>query len=99
MYPKSLGWLFFVTGFLLVVFLVPEPALAYEFQSRTQALTSNLISTVLPLVSTLGLVYAAILALTGDAGAKARIVGVVVASMCGFLAPHFINWLKAAAGQ
>jgi hypothetical protein len=74
-----------------MTFLCPQFALAYDFQGQTQALTSNL--------STLALVYAAILALSGDGGAKARIITVVVCSCVGFLAPHFIEWLKAAAGS
>jgi hypothetical protein len=82
-----------------MTFLCPQFALAYDFQGQTQALTSNLITTVLPLLSTLALVYAAILALSGDGGAKARIITVVVCSCVGFLAPHFIEWLKAAAGS
>lgn len=88
-----------IVGVFAATLLVPDLALAYEFQAKTQALTSSLITTLLPLLSTLGLVYAAILALTGDGGAKARIITVVVCSIVGFLAPHIINWLKAASGS
>ena len=89
-----------LTALLLPILLLVlvEPSMAYEFESRTKSLTSNLISTVLPLASTLGLVYAAFLAVTGDASAKIRIITVVVCSIVGFLAPHFIEWLKMAAG-
>jgi len=96
---KIIGLLLFVAGVLAIAFLYPDLAHAYEFQARTQALTTSLITTVLPLLSTLGLVYAAALALTGDGGAKSRIVTVVVCSIVGFLAPHFIAWLKAASGS
>lgn len=78
--------------------MFPEYVLAYDFESRTQSLTSNLVTTVLPLLSTLGLVYAVFLALTGDGSGKARITMVVGCSIVGFLAPHFIRWLQAAAG-
>lgn len=88
-----------VLGVFAFTALFPDVVLAYEFEARTQALTTSLISTVLPLLSTLGLVYSAILALTGDAGSKGRFIAVAGASIVGFLAPHFINWLKAAAGQ
>ena len=96
---RSIGWLLLLVGVFGITFLFPDMALAYDFQGQTTRLTSNLITTVLPLLSTLGLLYAAILALTGDGGAKARIITVVVCSIVGFLAPHFIEWLKAAAGS
>lgn len=96
---RTVGWLLAVTGGIGVCWCLGNVALAYEFEARTQALTSNLITTLLPLLSTLGLLYAAILALSGDGGAKARVITVVVCSIIGFLAPHFIEWLKLAAGQ
>lgn len=99
MNKSTLGWLLLFVGVLGVSLVVPELALAYQFEAKTQALTTNLISTVLPLLSTLGIVYAVFLALTGDAGAKAKIFAVIGCSLVGFLAPHLINWLKAAAGS
>ncbi len=86
-------------GVFAVATLFPDLALAYEFEARTRSLTNSLIGTILPLLSTLALVYAVILAFTGDAGAKGRIVAVVVCSIVGFLSPHLIEWLKRAAGQ
>ena len=99
MNPKALGWLALIGGGIGLAWLCPEVAMAFEFEARTHALTTNLITTVLPILSTLGLLYAAVLALTGDGGAKARIITVIVCSIVGFLAPHFIEWLKAAAGS
>lgn len=97
---NSVGlWLLIGAFLAALVILVPDLALAYEFEVRSRNLTDKLITTVFPVLSTLGLLYAAALAVTGDAGAKGRITGVVVCSIIGFLAPHFINWLKAAAGQ
>ena len=78
--------------------LTAEPAMAFGFESKMQGITNQLISTVLPLLSILGLVYAAILALTGDASAKARIITVIGVSVIGFLAPAIIQWLQRAAG-
>lgn len=95
----TFGWLLLFVGVLGVAAFIPELAFAYDFESRTQALTTNLITTVLPLLSTLGIVYAVFLALTGDAGAKAKIFAVVGCSLVGFLAPHLIKWLQAAAGS
>jgi hypothetical protein len=86
-------------GALFAASFVPELAFAYEFEAQTNALTSSLVTTLLPILSTLGLVYAAALAMSGDASAKSRMVTVVICSIVGFLAPHFIEWLKAVAGQ
>ena len=83
---------------LLSLMLISEPAMAFGFESKMQNLTNQLISTVLPLLSILGLVYAAILALSGDAAAKARIITVIAVSLIGFLAPAIIQWLQRAAG-
>lgn len=93
-------------GFFLVVgvmLFVPELALAQyagggDFQSKIGGVTKGLVNVLLPAVSVLGLVYAAILAATGDAGAKARMVLVAVASIIGFLAPMIIRWLQSISG-
>ena len=69
------------------------------FESKMQGLTTKLITVILPLVSVMGLVYAVILALTGDGAAKARIIMVIVCSIIGFMAPHIIGWFQSAAGQ
>lgn len=94
------GW-FFTIMFAVVIGLafVSEPAFALAFESKMQNLTGQLIGTVLPLLSILGLVYAAILALSGDAGAKAKIITVIAVSLVGFLAPAIIEWLRRATGN
>ncbi len=68
------------------------------FESKIQGVTSAIVSVVLPAVSALGLIYAAILAASGDQGAKNRIALVIGTSVVGFLAPVIISWIKAAAG-
>jgi len=65
---------------------------------RVNGLTSRIIGTILPAISVLGLVYAAILAASGDQGAKARMVLVLIASVVGFLAPIVIHWFQSAVG-
>ncbi len=65
---------------------------------RVNGLTSRIIGTVLPAISCLGLVYAAILAASGDQGAKARMVLILFASAVGMLAPIVIHWLQSAVG-
>ncbi len=83
---------------ILGLVLITEPAMAFGFESKMQNLTGQLINTVLPLLSILGLVYAAILALSGDGAAKSRIITVISVSLIGFLAPAIIQWLQRAAG-
>jgi len=93
----------FLVGIVSILILVPDLAHAQYggmgFESKMQGLTTKLISVVLPLVSVLGLVYAVLLALTGDGAAKGRIIMVIVCSVIGFLAPHIIGWFQLATGQ
>lgn len=100
---RSRFWLaIFVAVGLGAVILCPELGFAQSwgggFEDKVGSLTKNLVNFLLPAVSVLGLLYAAILAATGDAGAKSRMVLVIIASMVGFLAPLFIKWLQSIAG-
>jgi len=86
-------------------FLFPESALAQvggiggsDLAGKMNNLTGQVINIILPAVSILGLVYAAILAVTGDQAAKQRMVLIFFASVVGFIAPIIINWLKSASG-
>lgn len=103
MNKENLITLFLMVAIVLAMALLPEVAHAQYagggFESKMQGLTTKLVTVILPLVSVIGLVYAAILAVTGDGGAKARIVMVIVCSVIGFLAPHIIGWFQSAAGQ
>ena len=65
---------------------------------RVSGLTSKIIGTILPAISILGLVYAAILAASGDQSAKARMVLIIIASVVGFIAPIVIRWFQGAVG-
>lgn len=94
-----------VLGFALVIgvtLLFPEASFAQygggDFQSKIGGVTRGLVNVLLPAVSVLGLVYSAILAATGDAEAKSRMVLVAVASIVGFLAPMLIRWLQSISG-
>ncbi len=64
---------------------------------KVGGITSGLTNILLPAVSCLGLIYAAILAATGDASAKSRMVLIGFASLVGFLAPLIIRWLQGIA--
>lgn len=78
---------------------LPDLAWAWggsSFESRISSFTDSLMSVILPAVAILGLLYAALLAMSGDEGAKRRMVLVVIASVVGFLAPPIIRWFQAA---
>jgi len=99
---ESLMSVCLILAIVIIAAFMPEMAFAQfggGFESKMQGLTTKLITVVLPLVSVLGLVYAVILALTGDGAAKGRIIMVIVCSIVGFLAPHIISWFQSAAGQ
>ncbi len=86
---------------VLVLFqFFPEVSLAYGgsgFESKMEGINSSLITKILPLLSVLGLVYSAILAIQGDGEAKGKILMVMIASVVGFMAPVIIDWLKSIA--
>lgn len=88
-------------GLLFLVFssvLAPESAYAdfggSGFESRMENLQNKFINVVLPLMSILGLVYAGVLAASGNEAAKGKIMVIIIGSIVGFLAPHIIGWIK-----
>lgn len=88
-------------GIAAIFLLVPELSFAQYggsgFENKVQNINTGLITRILPLVSIFGLFYAAVLAITGDGEAKGKIIGVLIASAVGFLAPMIIEWLKGLA--
>lgn len=98
---KNQFWMLVFVGFALVMIFCPEFAMAQfaggGLEDKVRGVTSGLINFILPAASVLGLVYAAILAATGDASAKQRMVLVIIASIIGFLAPLLIRWLQGIA--
>jgi hypothetical protein len=92
-------WLLALIGFRIFIAFTPELALAQfggggDLESKVHGVTNGLISFLLPAASIIGLVYAAILAATGDASARQRMVLVAVTSIIGMLAPLIIRWLQ-----
>ena len=87
--------MFFIMGVFLIM---PEMSFAQygggDFQSKIGSVTRSLVDVLIPAVSILGLAYAAILAATGDAEAKSRMVLIAIASIVAFLAPMIIHWLQ-----
>jgi hypothetical protein len=85
-------------GVLLCAF--PDPAFAQfggELESKVDGVTHGLLTFLLPAASCIGLIYSAILAATGDASARQRMVLVAVTSIIGMLAPLIIRWLQGMA--
>jgi len=91
---------FLCLGVIGTALFIPEFALANfgGFESRVTSLTRSIVTVVLPALSILGLIYASILAVTGDGAAKGRIITVICCSVIGFLAPLIIKWLQSASG-
>lgn len=95
---EILKWLLFV-AIIMGIFMIPELVMAQSgFENKIGGLTDKLITVVLPAVSILGLVYAALLAASGDAGARSRMGLVIFACIVGFLAPTLIGWFRSAVG-
>jgi len=91
-----------VVVLLVGVLLVAFPDLAFAqfgggLEWKVQGVTTGLITFLLPAASAIGLVYAAILAATGDASAKQRMVLVATTSLIGMLAPLIIRWIQGMA--
>lgn len=93
-----------VIGFFTILAFYSEISFAQDIggvggdplSQRVNGLTNKIIGTILPAISILGLVYSAILAASGDQGAKSRMVLVIIASIVGFLAPMLIRWFQSA---
>lgn len=100
MSKKSIFMMLMAAVGVLMIFC-PELALAQfaggGFESKVQGVTNGLITFLLPAASVIGLVYAAILAATGDASAKQRMILVAVTSLIGMLAPLIIRWIQGMA--
>lgn len=82
----------------VLAILCPELVFAQfsggALESKVNGVTSGLINFLLPAASVIGLVYSAILAATGDASAKSRMVLIAICSVVGMLAPLIIRWLQ-----
>ena len=103
----DLWWV--LAGIAVLIFFVPENVFAQitnghyilgggNFESKMTGLTNKLVSTLLPIASILGLVYACFLAVMGDGAAKQRITMVIVCCIIGLLAPVIIPWIKSIVG-
>ena len=94
---KNLAFLFL--GFFAVVSIIyPEIVFAgvvkSGFENKMANLQNKFSTFILPVMSVLGLVMAAILAATGNEGAKSKIWFCLIGSGVGFLAPYIIGWIQ-----
>ena len=99
---RNLNLIVILVAYTAILF-VPDLCLAQSFggsgfESKLKGLTDSLIKGILPIMSVLGLIYAALLAASGDASARGRMTVIIGASIVGFLAPMIINWLQGAVG-
>ncbi len=90
-----LVWLVIV---VIASFLLSEDtfAQAATFSSKVDSISTLIVSRILPSVSIFGLLYASILAASGDESSKKRMVLVVVASIVGILAKFVVPMLQSA---
>ena len=81
-----------------LIALNPElaQAQAASFDSKVNSINNLIVGRILPTVAVFGLVYAAILAATGDESSKRRMVLVIVASIVGMLAKFIIPMFQSA---
>ena len=68
------------------------------FQSKLGNLRDVLIGTILPLISTIGLVYAAILSMTGSGEGRSKVISIIAMSVIGFMAKYIIQFFQNIAG-
>ena len=88
----------------ILAFFIPESGYAQmlgvgggAFQSKLAGIRDALTGTILPLISTIGLVYAAILSITGSGEGRSKVVAVVVMSIVGFMARYIIEFIQGIA--
>jgi hypothetical protein len=94
---KTYRWAVVLAGVLVSGVLLAQGG-ASGFESKVQSMTGSLIKTLLPMMSILGMAYAALLGVQGDPSARKRMTLVVVASLVGFLAPMIVGWLQSIVG-
>lgn len=89
--------LFFVALCVGVLLLfVGDTFAAMGFEQKISNLNHSLISKVLPLVATCGLVYGGFLMATGNAEGRGKIMAVIGGSIIALLAPSIMSFLASA---
>ena len=78
---------------LLFTFSFPEIALA-SVESTLSGIQSKLITTIMPLVAILGLLWAGFSFVTGNANARSHLILAVIGAGVGFGAPSIIDFIR-----
>ena len=95
-----------LTTILFIIFTVLLPELACAqigfggggtFESKLSGLQNALVGTLLPFASTVGLIWAAVLAATGSGEGIGKAVTIVVMSIIGFMAQYIIQFFQGIA--
>ena len=103
-HEKTLKALFFIYIITIVWVCALFPELSFAgvvksgFENKMSALQSKFTGVILPIMSVFGLVYAAILAATGNEGAKGKITFCIIGSITVFLAPYIIGCIQGVLG-
>ena len=83
-------------GLILSFSLGFEAQAAIGFEAKINSLNRNLVSKVLPLVATCGLLYGGFLMATGNAEGRSKIIAVLGGSIIALLAPSIMRFLAGA---
>lgn len=85
---------FFLPMFIIgLVILLPELSQA-SVESTLSGIQDKLISTILPLVSILGLVFAGFSFVLGSPNARSHLIFALIGSAIGFGAPSIVNFIR-----
>ena len=92
--------IFFLTvlaaGLLLFLAYGPDAYGAMGFEQKINNLNRNLVSKVLPLVATCGLIYGGFLMAIGNTEGRGKIIAVLGGSIIALLAPSMMKFLAGA---
>ena len=69
-----------------------------SFETKMERLRDSLVGTLLPLISTIGLVYASILAVSGSEESRGKVISIIIMSIVGFMAQYIIEFVQGIAG-
>ena len=89
-------FLFLLFGLLLSAVLAADALAAIGFEQKINNLNQNLVSKVLPLVATCGLIYGGFLMATGNAEGRGKIMAVIGGAIIALLAPSIMRFLAGA---
>ncbi|MCY4524682.1 MAG: hypothetical protein OXB84_08090 [Halobacteriovoraceae bacterium] len=85
-----------LVGELLFILPVGDALAAIGFEQKINNLNQNLVSRVLPLVATCGLIYGGFLMATGNSEGRGKIMAVIGGAIIALLAPSIMRFLAGA---